>query len=1100
MAEPQESPAEPREPDGGEDFTTKMLRRLKRGTEGARRYTQEGEIASGGMGAILRVWDEDLRRHLAMKVVRESDGATAGTSEAGRRLLGRFLEEAQVAGQLDHPGIVPVHELGLDAQGRAYFTMKLVHGRDLDAIFELVRDGREGWTQIKALRVLLKVCEAMSYAHDKGVVHRDLKPANVMVGAYGEAYVMDWGLAKVLGRPEVRGETARRSGEEVRIRTDRADDAGGGSSAAFLTMHGDVMGTPPYMSPEQAQGDLDAMGPPSDVYAVGAMLYHLLVGHAPYRPQGELADNVETWKRLIAGPPPPSSSEAPDVSPELVAICERAMAREPGARYRNMGELAADLEAYVEGRVVSAYEAGTWAETKKWVRRNKPLAASLAALVLALAVGLGTSLVYKARSDRRGEELAQALETAKANAQLADARRADAELLATFQARMLADLAPDELGRAIELEQSRELARALEALGRDSAQIEEAQASLAGILLPANSTNVAQRLLETSVFEPAMRAIEGDYADRPLLAAMLETPLAETLQKLNLLALGERAARAAVEARRAGLGDADPDTLTSIHHLASVLHADGRLPEAESLHEEALAGRRAVLGEDHAHTVESKNDLATLRLAQGRHAEAEELLRQAINGYSVLRGEDHADTVRAIGNLATVLQAAGDRDEAESLFRRVLAARRAAPDTGRLDLCISMHNLAQLLQQRGELAEAEPLAREALALMREVLGDGHPRACSSMNNLAVLLLAKGELAEAEALFREALETQMAVLGEMHPETLSAMGNVAASLHKRGELADAEEFGRRALAGRRAALGEAHPETLISAGNLANVLVALGRLDEAAELQRGTVARFKETLGDRHPSTLKAIGNLAIVLRNRGERAESEALFREVLAGQRDVLGDDHPDTLVTISGLAILLKTQGKLDEAEPLFVEALETRRSMLGDRHPDTLQALNNIASLKYSRGDHAAAEALLRETLEGMRDVLGLEHPETLQSMNNLATLLRNGGRQSEAEPLLRGVLAGRSKSLGAEHPRTLAAGLELAGLLQARAAFAEAEALYREALATSRGARGEQDATTQRALRECIAFYDAWHAADPEGGHDRTAAELRAAAKD
>ena len=187
---PEESP---REPESAEDFTARMLRRLARRVGGSSRYTQEGEIARGGMGAILRVWDEDLRRHLAMKVVREGEGTPTRTSEAGQHLLGRFFEEAQVAGQLDHPGIVPVHELGLDPEGQAFFTMKLVRGRDLDAIFELVRDGREGWSQAKALGVLRKVCEAMSYAHDKGVVHRDLKPANVMVGAYGEVQVLDIG-------------------------------------------------------------------------------------------------------------------------------------------------------------------------------------------------------------------------------------------------------------------------------------------------------------------------------------------------------------------------------------------------------------------------------------------------------------------------------------------------------------------------------------------------------------------------------------------------------------------------------------------------------------------------------------------------------------------------------------------------------------------------------------------------------------------------------------------------------------------------------------------------------------------------------------------
>jgi len=156
------------------------------------------------MGAILKVWDEDLRRSLAMKVILgKGDGAIGGeTPPVDRRLLARFLEEAQVTGQLDHPGIVPVHELGLDAEGRVYFTMKLVKGRDLKQIFELAFEEREGWNETRALGVILKVCEAMAYAHKKGVIHRDLKPANVMVGGFGEVFVMDWGLARVLGQKD----------------------------------------------------------------------------------------------------------------------------------------------------------------------------------------------------------------------------------------------------------------------------------------------------------------------------------------------------------------------------------------------------------------------------------------------------------------------------------------------------------------------------------------------------------------------------------------------------------------------------------------------------------------------------------------------------------------------------------------------------------------------------------------------------------------------------------------------------------------------------------------------------------------------------------
>ncbi len=397
------------------DFTAKVVGRLA-GRAASTRYRLKGQVAEGGMGAILRVWDEDLRRHLAMKVILgRREAPSDATPPVDRRQLARFLEEAQVTGQLDHPGIVPVHELGLDAQGRAYFTMKLVKGRDLKAVFDLVATGEEGWNPVRALGVLQKVCEAMSYAHDKGVIHRDLKPANIMVGRYGEVYVMDWGLAKILGREEARDVRLRpdaSSGPTV-IRSDRREHAADTPDSPLYTMDGDVVGTPAYMPPEQAEGDLEAMGPHSDVYAVGAMLYHLLAGHMPYVRTGQRASNYAVWRWVKEGPPTSLEREAPTAPAELVAIADRAMARDPRNRYPDMPALARDLAAYLEGRVVSAYETGAWAEGKKWIRRNRALATSLAAAVLILVAGIVTSLLYAGEAQQQAERADREAQSAR---------------------------------------------------------------------------------------------------------------------------------------------------------------------------------------------------------------------------------------------------------------------------------------------------------------------------------------------------------------------------------------------------------------------------------------------------------------------------------------------------------------------------------------------------------------------------------------------------------------------------------------------------------------------------------------------------------------
>ncbi len=389
------------------------------------RYQVRNEVGRGAMGAVLRVWDADLRRQLAVKVMlafeAEKGSRTASQESSAARRYARFLEEAQITGQLDHPGIVPVHEIGLDAEGRLYFTMKLVRGRELREVFELVRTGAEGWNLTRALNVLLRVGEAMAFAHEKGVIHRDLKPDNVMVGRFGEVYVMDWGLAKVLGAADTHDVRLRRAdGSHSLVRTERQDMAQDADSP-LATMDGDIVGTPCYMPPEQARGRLDDIGPHSDVYSVGAILYELLGGQMPYCAPGDRPSPQAVLGALIHSPPTPLRTLAKDLPDELVAICEKAMARDIASRYPSMLGLTEDLRAYLEGRVVSAYESGALAEFRKWIGRNRAFALTVG---VALVIGFASLFGMLETARRKNQELSnvnqqldeqrQALESEKA--------------------------------------------------------------------------------------------------------------------------------------------------------------------------------------------------------------------------------------------------------------------------------------------------------------------------------------------------------------------------------------------------------------------------------------------------------------------------------------------------------------------------------------------------------------------------------------------------------------------------------------------------------------------------------------------------------------
>lgn len=298
----------------------------------ADRYERRGLLGRGGMGSVWRMHDRALGRSVAMKLV--------GASHPAGTLRARFEEEVRIAARLQHPGLVPVHDFGTLPDGRAWFVMQVVRGRTLqDALVEVHRSLRlgrdaapDGTTPRRLLESFLRACEAVAYAHARGVVHRDIKPSNVMLGAFGEVFVMDWGLARVLsGAPVAAGE-----GEDPLVAGPRT------------TRHGAITGTPSYLAPEQAQGRSDEAGPAADVHALGATLYDLLCDRPP-----RTARTVELLLyKVAAGKPvePPSAHGSGfPIDEELDRICLRALAHDPSERQATAGVLAAELAAWLDG-------------------------------------------------------------------------------------------------------------------------------------------------------------------------------------------------------------------------------------------------------------------------------------------------------------------------------------------------------------------------------------------------------------------------------------------------------------------------------------------------------------------------------------------------------------------------------------------------------------------------------------------------------------------------------------------------------------------------------------------------------------------------------
>jgi tRNA A-37 threonylcarbamoyl transferase component Bud32 len=918
------------------------------------RYRALASHARGGLGEVLIAEDAQLGRRVALKRIQTR---WQHDPEARRR----FLLEAVVTGRLEHPGVVPVYSLTQAADGELCYAMRFVEGQTLQQAICRFHATPHPLELRQLLARFVAVCNAVGYAHSKGVLHRDLKPANILLGPYGETLVADWGLAK----QRRTAEGAENAEEENEAGNSPLSSPAPSAVSASETLPGQVLGTPAYMAPEQAAGAWHKISAAADVYALGATLYCLLTGQAPF----EVADARQVLARVQRGDFPPPRAVRPEVPRALEALCLKAMAQRPERRYGSALELAADVERWLADEPVHAYPEPLAARLRRQARRHPAALAATGALLLAGLVGLGLGLAaVHAEQQRTAEQRNLAQE---------NATRAEAS----------ATVAREQEGKA------RAAAARAEAINKFLTEDLLAEAS------PEKNPQSKQVTVEELLDKAAVKVNQG-FSSQPLVEASVRQTLANTYAALGRHAKGEPHARRALDLYRNANGSEALETLAAANDLALLLQDEGKVVEAELLFRQNLEARRRIQGPDHPDTLDLMHNLANLLRDGGKQAEAEPLLRQALEARRRLSGPDHLHTLAAVNGLALLLQDQGKLTEAEILFRQNVEARRRVQGRDHPDTLTAVNNLIQLLESQGKLAEAEPLCRQNLEGRRRVSGPDHTDTLTAVGLLASLLREQGKQAEALPLLRQNLEARRRVSGPDHPDTLSAMNSLARLLQSQGKLTEAEPLCRQCLEARSRVLGPDHADTLIAVNNLALLLRAQDKGAEAETLFRRNLLTKRRVLGPNHPSTLNGAHNLALLLKDQGKLAEAETLARETLSRGRQSLPADHQYLAASLTLLGELLNATGRPAEAEPLLREALEKCRKGLPAGHARIALVEGLLGACLAAQKRYGEAEPLLLVGYRGLQTTPGATAAQRGKARERLVQLYEAWGKPALA----------------------------------------------------------------------------------------------------
>ncbi len=908
------------------------------------------QIGEGGCGVVYMAEQaQPVRRRVALKIIKLGMDT--------KSVIARFEAERQALAMMDHPNIAKIFDAGATEAGRPYFVMELVRGMKITDYCD------EAKLSTRArLDLFIQVCQAIQHAHQKGIIHRDIKPSNVLVtinDGVPVPKVIDFGIAKAT------------SGQQLTDKT-------------LFTAFEQFIGTPAYMSPEQAvltSLDIDTR---SDIYALGVLLYEMLTGKTPFDGNELLAIGLDEMRRTIREQEPPKPSTRLSTLPgqelsttaqrrgldaqklfselrgDLDWIVMKCLEKDRARRYETANGLANDLERHLAHEPVTACPPSKWYRLQKWIQRNRLAFGATSAVGASLMIGLtlSTLLFFRERAarERANEEGARAKEQA-----------AIAQTVNDF-------LQDDLLSQASSYRQAQSRFK------------------------PDPNLTVREAL------ERAAKRIGYRFKNHPLQEAQVRHTIGSALRAVGEAEQAIPHLQTSLELARARMDPNHPNTLATMNSLASAYLDAGKLDQALPLYEQTLKLMKSSLGPTHSATLGTMNNLAMAYEDAGKLDQALPLFEATLKLRKAKLGPENRETLNAMNNLADAYRKADRIDQALPLYEQTLKLMMArfGPDDPFTQN--PMFNLAQTYRAAGKLDQALPLFEEVLKLRRATMGSNHRDTLFYIWALAEVYQATGKPDQAIPLYEETLKLQKARLGPDHRDTLMAMNNLGLAYLDTGKVDQALWLNEETLKLRKAKLGPDDPYTLGSMNNLASAYRVAGKLDLALPLFEETVKLSKAKLGPENRETLGSMVNLAMTYRDAGKLDQALPLFEETLKLMKLRLRADDPYTLIAKDNLAVAYDHAGKEDQALPLFEETLKLAKAKLGPDHLDTLRLMSNLAGAFANVKNFTEAEPLYRDALNRLRTPFSNAPPRAIPILgvilHHLADVLRERKMPGEA----------------------------------------------------------------------------------------------------